>query len=248
MNSTSAGGSLPDRDFPVSEGKWIADDRSERLRQAIRTGGGNLKVAAVSGVPLGSLNNYLAGREMKASTAFRIARACGVSPEWLVTGADTGTGPVPDVAQSDEYLVIPRYDVEPVSGSGRVTADRIPVETIGVGRSLLPQPVWAARDRLVALMVRGDSMEPTLSNGDLVFVDRTRERLVSGAIYAIRTGEQLLVKRLEQRIDGDLVVISDNKRYSEQVVSAEQARQLWNEGNAPATLVGRVVWRSGSTA
>ncbi|ACI51289.1 putative phage repressor [Gluconacetobacter diazotrophicus PA1 5] len=211
-------------------------------------GGGNLKVAAASGVPLGSLNNYLAGREMKASTAFRIARACGVSLEWLVTGADSGTGPVPDAAQFDEYLVVPRYDDELAAGSGSVATDQAPVEAIGVGRSLLPQSVWAARDRLVALTVRGDSMEPTLSNGDLVFVDRARERLVSGAIYVIRAGEQLLVKRLEQRIDGDLVVTSDNKRYSEQVVSAEQARQLWNGGNAPATIVGRIVWRSGATA
>lgn len=59
---------------------------SERLRSAIRAAGGNQAVATRARVPLASLNNYLAGREMRVEAAKRLAHACGVTVEWLISG------------------------------------------------------------------------------------------------------------------------------------------------------------------
>ena len=63
-----------------------AQERTARLRDAVRLAGGNAVVAKASGVPLSTLSAYMDGRDMKVSRAAAIARACGVSLDWLATG------------------------------------------------------------------------------------------------------------------------------------------------------------------
>ena len=63
-----------------------ARDRAERLRAALRLVGSARAVAAASGVPFGTLQNYLSGGEMKLSNALALAAATGVRLEWLATG------------------------------------------------------------------------------------------------------------------------------------------------------------------
>jgi DNA-binding phage protein len=60
----------------------------ERLREAVERGGGPSKVARSSGVPLSTLNDYLAGTDIRLSRGARIAAACGVSLDWLVSGQE----------------------------------------------------------------------------------------------------------------------------------------------------------------
>lgn len=66
---------------------------AERLHQAVRSKGGNQAVAKRSGVPLGTLNNYVRGRNgMKMKTLEALAGACDVTVEWIVSG-DRRPGP-----------------------------------------------------------------------------------------------------------------------------------------------------------
>ena len=60
--------------------------RTERLRTAVETAGRNKAVATRAGIHVGTLNNYLAGREMRADNLVALADACGVTVEWLATG------------------------------------------------------------------------------------------------------------------------------------------------------------------
>jgi phage repressor protein C with HTH and peptisase S24 domain len=75
---------------------------------------------------------------------------------------------------------------------------------------------------LAAFAVQGDSMEPTLTSGDTVFID-TRHRVPSpDGVYAIvDMFGGLIVKRLEVR-DDRVRVISDNQRHSEYTMSVEE--------------------------
>jgi transcriptional regulator with XRE-family HTH domain len=61
-------------------------ERAERLKQAMNFGGGGAAIARRIGMPIATLNNYLAGRDMKASALVALAEAAGVSIEWLGTG------------------------------------------------------------------------------------------------------------------------------------------------------------------
>lgn len=61
-------------------------ERANRLKEAVKKGGGVSEVARRAQMPVPSLNNYLAGRDIKASALVKVAQAAGVSVEWLATG------------------------------------------------------------------------------------------------------------------------------------------------------------------
>ncbi|MES1135250.1 helix-turn-helix transcriptional regulator [Mannheimia haemolytica] len=60
------------------------------------------------------------------------------------------------------------------------------------------------------LPLPGDSMYPTISDGDMLLVNRATTQPKDGKIYVFRQGEQLWVKRV-QGIMGGIRLISDNK-------------------------------------
>ena len=86
---------------------------------------------------------------------------------------------------------------------------------------------------LTAIAVTGDSMEPTLRDGDEILVDRTARALRDG-IYVVRAGDALLVKRLDLGQPGRIVLISDNQVYRPFEIAPDELE-----------VIGRVVWKSG---
>lgn len=85
-----------------------------------------------------------------------------------------------------------------------------------------------------AINVSGDSMEPTFSYNDIVFINRTKTDLNRGGIFTIKTEAGLFIKRVQTRIDGQVDVISDNSVYSTQTLAPNDIE-----------VVGRVVSRFG---
>ena len=82
-------------DDTVLGGNSVAQARAERLREASRFVGGNKAMSAKSGVPLSTLNNYLAGGDPKVSNFSLLAEAAGVSLDWLINGVGLGPGVSP---------------------------------------------------------------------------------------------------------------------------------------------------------
>ena len=60
------------------------------------------------------------------------------------------------------------------------------------------------------VVVYGDSMYPTLKDGDALLVDHQRTRRLQGHLYVVRTEYGTVVKRLVRDGD-DWVMISDNE-------------------------------------
>ena len=90
---------------------------------------------------------------------------------------------------------------------------------------------------IYAWEVRGDSMEPTLAGGSVVFVDMSQDRLPPDDIYAIDYGDGLMVKRLKLVPRSDRVsVISDNERYGVDELLREEVRVY-------GRVVGWFQWR-----
>ena len=98
---------------------------------------------------------------------------------------------------------------------------------------------WIARrgfdvKSLAVIAVRGDSMEPKLSDGDLILVDQAQKRIADGISYVIRLGNDLLVKYV-QRISADaILLLSENPRYQPREIDVR-------EGDNAVNIVGRVV-------
>lgn len=85
-----------------------------------------------------------------------------------------------------------------------------------------------------AINVSGDSMEPTFSYNDIVFINRNKTDLQRGGVFTIRTEAGLFIKRVQKRIDGKIDIISDNEVYSTQTLDPSEIE-----------VIGRVVSRFG---
>jgi phage repressor protein C with HTH and peptisase S24 domain len=80
--------------------------------------------------------------------------------------------------------------------------------------------------------IDGDSMEPTLSAGDVVLATMVPHEdwadIKDFCVYVILTGDQLLIKRLYKKSSTEWVLISDNEEVAPQkVLNTEDVRQLW---------------------
>lgn len=81
-------------------------------------------------------------------------------------------------------------------------------------------------EKAVRFRVSGDSMEPLLHAGDVVLVNTEETTVVDGAVYAVSYGEELRVKRLSRRLDGSLVLSSDNRHYEPDRVSGRNIKKV----------------------
>jgi len=77
-----------------------------------------------------------------------------------------------------------------------------------------------------ALNVLGDSMEPTLNDGDILFMDRDSINPNRNGIYVVSTPVGIFVKRLQLKLNGTVALVSDNKSYSDEMVNAEDITVL----------------------
>ena len=147
----------------------------------------------------------------------------------LTVGSSGGAG---GAARSADWADIPRLPLGASAGPGTLAQDSAPTDRLRFsGRWLRQQGLEPAM--LSVIEVEGDSMEPTLRDGDEILVDRSPRPLRSG-LHVVRLDDVLLVKRLEPGPAGTLLIISDNPAYPRM----ERPR-------ADVAVVGRVVWKGG---
>lgn len=131
-----------------------------------------------------------------------------------------------------DWIDVPRLSLGASAGVGTLAADEQPIGSFRyAARWLRGQGLDPAM--LSAIAVIGDSMEPTLRDGDEILVDRAPRGLRDG-IHVVRVEDALLVKRLDTGRSGSIALISDNPAY--RVVDLPPAE---------VTVIGRVVWKSG---
>ncbi len=81
----------------------------------------------------------------------------------------------------------------------------------------------------------GDSMEHTIYDEDLLLVNTEINEYKSSGIYIIIINNKVFCKRLNLLINGDLEIISDNKKYGHEIISKD------HEMNIEIKIIGRVI-------
>ncbi|MXV35802.1 MULTISPECIES: S24 family peptidase [unclassified Saccharibacter] len=230
----------------TSEKKKTDEERCERLRKAIRLGGGNTAVSMAIRVSKTTLSTYANGRDMKAGTAVAIAEACGVSLEWLLAGRgemmQTTAQPASPTGENElEAISVPFLRSEASAGKGLVPVEwgneknvRIPVDFLRNLLGTIPKDIFFMR-------VRGDSMQPTINTGDTVIVHHVPGGTLRDGVYAISVNGMAMVKRLGLKNPSTYSVISDNPFYERFDVPAE--RVCWGTAmpDAEVRVIGRVI-------
>ncbi len=115
----------------------------------------------------------------------------------------------------EEFVHIPVFDVEASAGHGALTDRESVLHFLSFRREWLRMISSAPFDKLSVIRVDGDSMEPTLSNGDTVLVDGTQNASRTDGIYVLQFDNYLYVKRLLMNpAKGKVAIISDNPAYA----------------------------------
>jgi phage repressor protein C with HTH and peptisase S24 domain len=137
-------------------------------------------------------------------------------------------------ASAARLIAVPRLDVGASAGPGAEPGGEQALGQIAFDSAWLRRMRIAGGERLSLIRVQGDSMVPTLSDGDEILVDQgdAGERLRDG-IYVLRADDVLVVKRVAvSPAARSLSIRSDNEAYP-----------AWPDCDPAAVdVVGRVVW------
>lgn len=251
--------------LPSSASEDGSASRAERVRAVVKSLGGNRQAVRKTGVPLSTLGGYMAGGEMKLSNVVALAQAAGVRLEWLATGEgpmhaaeaglleaggelagdDTGqpgvqqqlvTMPRPGAVPLG-YVLLPRVEARASAGHGSGLGSDKVVDFLAFSEDWVRNTLHRRPANLALLEATGDSMDPTIRDGDILLVDTSAQDIQSSRVYVLQVNGALLVKRIQVRLDGSLVVKSDNPSYEPEVVRPDERN--------PLRIVGQVVWQAG---
>jgi phage repressor protein C with HTH and peptisase S24 domain len=139
------------------------------------------------------------------------------------------------------YVFVRKYDdVRGGLGSGKFNEDHVEVSGTHAYRlDMILAKGWRP-EALVVIRAEGDSMTPTVNDGDVVLVNTDETAIVSGLLYAIEDPDNgVRIKRLRKMLDGRVRVESDNpdKRMHPDDYLTPDSR---------ARVIGRAVDRSGA--
>ena len=236
---------LKGNDLPGFEPKH--ESFSDRLTQAI--GGRSVRsFAAACNLSDGVVRQYLSGKSEPGLTALlNIARTASISVEWLATGKGEMkwgevTYPLTEVLKTADiagepgegFVRIPRYEVAASDGGGAVIHSEQIVDHLTFKADWVRNALGVPLTSLALINVTGDSMEPTLSEGDLILIDMSHRGVKDNAVYVLQLNGALLVKRIQHKLDGSVIVKSDNAIYDPERIGSEAVDTL--------NVIGRVVW------
>ena len=208
---------------------------AERLRYAREQRGWTQnQLAAASGLSQSTIGNIESGAREGRGSLPKIAKVLLVNHDWLADGEGpmlpviaeaSGAGPTArfgtpvaslgdDEPLSEDYIQIKETEVRFAAGNGRQAHfDEVSESVPRTYRRSWFVQEGINPEQARCFKVHGESMEPFLFDGDTVLVNLAETQVINGKVYAIRYGDELRIKRVYRKIDGGLVLHSDNPAF-----------------------------------
>ncbi len=218
--------------------KTLADRIRYVRKQILRIN--QTQLADRLGVTRGAVGNWELGGKIELENLAALAALVGASIDWFRRGE--GSPPAAErsasrenldvVDRNGEAMSLPSKGIREIDSAAGLGGGQVPEQAYRAGAdgwsvtdAFKPEP-WifpqrfvqsglrARADQIIAITTQGDSMEPTIGHGDVVFVNTTHRRVSPPGLYAIRDvyGE-IIVKRLDVFRTGDglrIKIASDN--------------------------------------
>lgn len=136
-------------------------------------------------------------------------------------------------APAADQVALHEYDLRVSAGGGaNITREEVR-RSWGFPRSAL-ETLNIDPSAAALVEIAGDSMHPTLRNGDLVLIDLRLRNPAQPGVYVLWDANATVCKRLERKAKGhppSVRIISDNPQYSTYEARLDQIN-----------VIGRVVW------
>lgn len=224
----------------------------ERLQIILQHWSSADRLARAIGVSPSAFRKWLKGEaEPSRERLVALAHTAGVGVAWLAEGE----GPAPVFEQMhqgnrrrlgardaplaidwDQFVVLPTRG-EAAAGS----ATPVPpsgIEFIALRHDWVRMVCGVEPNQLLMETATGESMTPTIRNGNTLLIDTSDRTFRNFGIYVLEINGQRLVKRVQRKHDGSLVLISDNTAYQPDAVDRAAASEV--------IVIGRVVWTGGT--
>ena len=215
-----------------------------RIRErATALGISQASLARGTGIPKQSIAGYWHGSQaVGADRLFALSDALDVSPRWLLLGIQEQ--PVGEQARitlrkaleanlaSQDVELVEVEEIDFSYGLGGTFSD----DQVEVRKHQFPRAWIEAITRTPPAMLtfargRGDSMMPTITDGDMILIDRSiRTVREQDALWALTIGEIAMVKRVRSRGER-VLILSDNDRVPADDVHHEEIN-----------IIGRVIF------
>lgn len=197
-------------------------DRLVELRAAL--GFSQEQLAKLTGSTQPSINRLEAGGTERPRNLVELARVLGTTPEYLLGETDE-----PALRLSDKRIpwggakgepqpdldMVQIYQIDLSFGLGSAIMDteifEDQAEKLDFPRSWLRLITPNPPSELCWARCKGDSMYPTIGDGDVILMDRGQRNVRDlDLIWAASYGASAIVKRLRPMADGSVKIISDN--------------------------------------
>lgn len=180
-------------------------------------------------------------RGISSDGMLKAQKLIGCNANWLATGVGTMRNDRNMSETTAVYLVgnpqypsIRRVALHLQAGVTGFTVENDPEDA----EPIVFRKDWFTRhgyqpSKMIAMTVRGDSMEPGLFDGDTIVINTAQTEPKDGAVFAINYEGEPVVKRMV-RDGGQWWLASDNQ---------DQARHPRKIANGTAIIIGQVVHR-----
>lgn len=207
----------------------------ERIQQKLNEK--NLKqadIARATGKSSAAVTKWLRGENVPKTEALKqIAKLLNVDDEWLLTGkgSSSATPHLTPIETWDDSTPLDEDEVEIpffkdfsfACGSGAIN-EHIANEKrkLRMSKATL-RNLSISKENAVAATASGDSMSPTIQDGDTIHIDLGRTEIKDGRIFVICIGGLHYAKRLYNMPFGGVRIVSDNSvEFPEQVLTAAE--------------------------
>ena len=193
------------------------------------------------GLPADAIRSVLRGGKKGGTALNRAKELCEALGLELYIGPPRENGQVEQIVlDGRDFAHIPLHGASLAAGDGAQNEDEAVIDHLAFRRSWLKSIGMSASTAVVA-RAQGNSMAPSIHDGDMVLIDRARTEVPirrRGAgdtrpapIYALLDGTGARIKRLE-RPEPDLVMLlSDNTDYAPQLARVDSL-----------SIIGKVMW------
>lgn len=186
------------------------------------------ELADKSGVSKASISQYVNGSHAPSNiSSGKMASVLKVNPLWLM-GFDVSMVE-DDVNESKSLshtgIVIPVLG-RVVAGIP-ITAAEYVIDTEEISQAM------AADGEYFGLQIKGDSMEPKISNGDVVIVRKQSDADDGDLVIALVNGNDAVCKRLKKYAEG-IALLSTNPAYEPMYFSEKEIAEK------PVEIIGKV--------
>ena len=209
------------------------------------------RLARAMGVSPSAFRKWLKGEaEPSRERLVALAHAAGVGVAWLAEGEgpapafesvgnrrrSTSRESAPELEWS-QYVLLP-HRAEAAAAGSETPPNPAGTEWMALRHDWVRSVCKIEPKELALETATGKSMTPTIRDGNTLLIDTTDQTFQNFGIYVLEINGQRLVKRVQRKHDGSLVLISDNTAYQPDIVDKAAADDV--------RVIGRVVWTGGT--